>query len=97
MMSLNTREEDFKEAAALGNLRAVLVHLQTGVNVNHQNKMNGWSAMHWACSRDQKDVAEMLISNGADVQLKDVQGRTPSQVAKGSVCELCIQVLIQLD
>ena len=36
------REETLREVAALGNTRAIQHFAKSGVNLNSQNKMNGW-------------------------------------------------------
>lgn len=80
---MNTREEAFKESAALGNIPAVTRYLQTGVDVNHRNKVNGWTALHWAASRGHRDIVKLLVVNGADQMLLDASGRSAVDVATG--------------
>jgi hypothetical protein len=38
---------------------------------------NGWRALHHAARHDSSDLAEMLLSRGADPLPRDNQGRTP--------------------
>jgi uncharacterized protein len=50
--------------------------LEKGANVNAQDK-SGWAALHF-CAQDNKlEVAELLIKNGATVDIKDQWGNTP--------------------
>ena len=42
-------EEQFRESACYGDVDAMSSLLKAGVNVNSVNKMNGWTALHWAC------------------------------------------------
>ncbi|KAI8914443.1 ankyrin repeat-containing domain protein [Gorgonomyces haynaldii] len=81
-------EEGLREASALGNLKVVQQHIYNGVNVNSINKMNKWTALHWAASRGHKSIVQTLLDCGADPTLEDNQGRTPAQVAKGEACQL---------
>jgi ankyrin repeat protein len=37
--------------------------------------------LHWAASRGHKEIAELLIAKGADVNAKIVAGTTPLDVA----------------
>ncbi|KNE69152.1 hypothetical protein AMAG_19966 [Allomyces macrogynus ATCC 38327] len=45
------REELLREAAALGNAKALTFYLTAGVSPNAQNKINGWTPLHWAAQR----------------------------------------------
>ena len=60
------------EAARDGNIEAVRQHLAAGADVNAKNQ-NGSTPLHEAAT---KDVAELLIAEGADVNAKD-DGWTP--------------------
>ena len=48
-MSMSALEEQFRESACYGDVDIMNSLLNAGVNVNSQNKMNGWTALHWAC------------------------------------------------
>lgn len=41
-MFTDEREDTLREVAACGNIKAVLHFAHAGVNLNSQNKMNGW-------------------------------------------------------
>ncbi|CAO3619691.1 unnamed protein product [Cunninghamella echinulata] len=75
-MISNQREEGLREVCALGNIKAVQHYIQAGVNLNSQNKMNGWTALHWASHCGQEDIIRLLLSNGADTSLKTNKGQT---------------------
>ncbi|KAJ2713196.1 hypothetical protein H4R19_002376 [Coemansia spiralis] len=81
-MAVDEREENLREMAALGNLKAVRAYIRGGVDVNSQNKMNGWTALHWACIRGNRDVVEFLVRAGADAGIADSKGKTPLDVCK---------------
>ncbi|KAI9303344.1 ankyrin repeat-containing domain protein [Cunninghamella echinulata] len=75
-MISDQREEGLREVCALGNIKAVQHYIQAGVNLNSQNKMNGWTALHWASHRGQEDIVRLLLSNGANTSLKTNKGQT---------------------
>ncbi|KAJ2018176.1 hypothetical protein GGI06_002761, partial [Coemansia sp. S85] len=79
---LDERDENFREMAALGNVKAVRAYIRGGVDIDGQNKMNGWTALHWACARGQCDIAEILIRAGANTDLKNTKGQVALDVCK---------------
>ncbi|KAJ2722433.1 hypothetical protein GGI07_003331 [Coemansia sp. Benny D115] len=81
-MNFTEREEDFREMAALGNLKAIMAFLRGGINIDHQNKMNGWTALHWACARNNISVIELLIRAGANLSIENNKGERPIDVCK---------------
>ncbi|KAJ2162072.1 hypothetical protein GGF46_000947 [Coemansia sp. RSA 552] len=84
-MIQDEREESLREMAALGNLRAVTAYARAGVDLNSQNKINGWTALHWASKRGTIAVVEFLIRAGADTEIKNGMGQTPRDVSKSEV------------
>lgn len=57
----------------------VMSLLQNKININQQDKA-GWSVLHYACAAYPKGLRELLISNGADENLKTLMGRTPFDI-----------------
>jgi ankyrin repeat protein len=45
---------------------------------------NSWTPLHWAASWNRKEVAELLLAKGADVnaKTKDDRGSTPLNLAQ---------------
>jgi ankyrin repeat protein len=73
--------ETFDEGpAAL--LDAVKLAHELGNDVNAQNSM-GIAAIHGAANRGANDVIEYLAANGARLDLRDREGRTPLDWAEG--------------
>ncbi|KAG0225570.1 hypothetical protein BGW41_004615 [Actinomortierella wolfii] len=80
---------DLMEMAAIGNLKAVLHYLHSGVDVNAQNPMNGWTALHWASHRGHEPIVRALLMRGARKDIKELKGRTPADLAKKpEICKL---------
>ena len=50
--------------------------------MNAKNK-DGWTPLHHAAINGRKEIAELLIANGADVNAGDKRGRTPLDWAVG--------------
>ena len=66
------------QAATVGNIEAVKQHLAAGVDVDVKAEWyDEWTPLHYAAYSSQKEVAELLIDKGADVNAKDKNGKTP--------------------
>jgi ankyrin repeat protein len=63
-------------------LEAVKLCLELGFDVNAVNQM-GLAAVHGAANRGSDDIIELLASRGAQLDLKDKEGRTPTTWAEG--------------
>jgi cytohesin len=55
--------------------------------VNGKN-VNRTSPLHYAAVYDQKEIAELLLVKGADVNAKDVDGETPLDQAESEIANL---------
>jgi hypothetical protein len=81
VLGLSEREESLREAAATGNQAVLTSLLQGGVDPNSQNKMNGWTALHWAATRDHPHSVTLLLKFGASPLIRNHSGKTPQDVA----------------
>ncbi|MDB4681087.1 ankyrin repeat domain-containing protein [bacterium] len=54
------------EASQKGDIEAVKQHLAAGVDVNAWDD-SGWTPLHYVAHTGHKEVAELLIAKGADV------------------------------
>ena len=61
------------DAAAKGNIDAVKHHLAAGVDVNAKG-YRGFTPLHYAARNGRKEIVELLITKGADVNVKIVSG-----------------------
>jgi ankyrin repeat protein len=62
----------------------------------------GWTALHWACQREDSDVARLLLEAGAAADIKDALEQTPlyiacSQGGSLSLVELLLQFTAAVD
>ncbi|KAL0993168.1 hypothetical protein UPYG_G00104160 [Umbra pygmaea] len=62
-------QERLREASAIGDIDEVRLLVESGVNVNSQNEINGWTCLHWACKRNHKQVVSYLLNSGADQEI----------------------------
>jgi len=69
------------QAVKDGNIKAVKQHLDAGADVNAKDDKFGFTPLHRAAGRGNKEVAELLIAEGADVNVKNEDGDTPLDAA----------------
>lgn len=62
-------QEGLREASAIGDIDEVRRLVESGVNVNSQNEINGWTCLHWACKRNHKHIVAYLLNSGADASI----------------------------
>jgi ankyrin repeat protein len=67
------------QAADAGDVARVKAFIQEGIDVN--TKVHGCTPLHCAARHGHKEVAELLIAKGADVNAKNTGGRTPIDLA----------------
>lgn len=76
-----------------GDIKEVKRLIALGADISMKDK-EGWTLLHWAAGKGQKEIAEYLIIKGADVNSGDKDGQTPlyRAVCKGhkEVAELLI-------
>lgn len=73
----------FVERAAAGDLEAVKMYLEAGMNVNvvPHTRHNQRPALYEAAASGQAAMVKFLIARGADVTFKDQQDQTPLMAA----------------
>lgn len=73
-------QERLREASALGDIDEVRTLVESGVNVNSQNEINGWTCLHWACKRNHKHIVSYLLKCGADIDILTAKDELASQL-----------------
>lgn len=91
-------EDGFFNVVKIGNLEAVALFLEAGMNVNQVHKDTGETPVMIAIEANQSAVVNFLISKGADLTLQDQQGANSLEVAiKQGNIPLIKQVMDQLQ
>ena len=54
-------------AAGRGNIEAVKQHLDAGVDIHVLDKKYGFAPLHYAAEGGYKEIVELLLAKGADV------------------------------
>ncbi len=69
--------------------------LSKGADVNEaaiSGDVEGWAAIHYACSNGNKELIEFLLKKGADVKAKTADGKTPLSLVGSNQAEI-IEIL----
>ena len=82
MYFLSGPSVDIWEAVTTGNIEVVKQHLADGAPWPIAPAEDGDTPLHYAAVSGRKEVAELLIANGADVKAKNKYGWTPLYFAK---------------
>jgi ankyrin repeat protein len=67
-------------AAAGGRIEACRLLLERGANVNARQH-GGYSALHTPCFVNNREMGELFLAHGADLEAKADDGKTPADVA----------------
>uniref|UniRef100_A0A1I8IJK2 ANK_REP_REGION domain-containing protein n=1 Tax=Macrostomum lignano TaxID=282301 RepID=A0A1I8IJK2_9PLAT len=78
--SSSALDEDLREASAQGDEERVASLLAAGAGVNSVNRVNGWTALHWAAKRDHAHIVSLLLGSGANASIKSAAGKSPADV-----------------
>ncbi|KAI1896600.1 hypothetical protein AGOR_G00096440 [Albula goreensis] len=73
-------QERLREASAIGDIDEVRVLVESGVNINSQNEINGWTCLHWACKRNHGPIVAYLLNSGADKEVLTSKGELAVQL-----------------
>ena len=69
-----------QKAITFGQNGLALKLIDRGVDVSATNKV-GATALHYAVRAGNQTMVELLLANGADIEVKDSAGSTPVEIA----------------
>lgn len=70
-LTVSYLERKWNQSASEGNLPGIVALLEQDPNlVTTQDFVMGFTALHWAAKKGRKDIAELLINTGIDVNMK---------------------------
>ncbi|GGD41020.1 hypothetical protein GCM10011514_01370 [Emticicia aquatilis] len=76
-----SKEINIHEAVKANNITAVKKYISLKKNLNEKDPMGGSSPLITACLYDKKEIAQLLIKAGADLNFQNNDGSTPLHVA----------------
>lgn len=81
MSSWEELDKDFLAAAREGNVKEVRDLLERGAYVNYQDQ-DGWTALMCSAKSQDVEMAQLLMDNGADNELRNKDGNKAIWIAK---------------
>ena len=76
-----SKEDDVFVRCSRGQISEVLKDLDSGAADVNARDDQGMTLLHWACDRDHRELATVLLDRGADVDAVDGDGMTPFHLA----------------
>jgi ankyrin repeat protein len=96
---INLKDKDkaapLHNAAYLGNLEIVDLLLNKGAAALNEGNFRGQTPLHFACERGYPEVVSRLLDAGADIEARDVIGRTPLMTTAMSRNMEVVKILIK--
>ncbi|RNA35116.1 ankyrin repeat domain-containing 40-like [Brachionus plicatilis] len=77
------KNEKFRELCYIGDMQLIKsFYSSSHPDLNSQNKVNGWTSLHWACSKNNAQLIQYLCEKGASKEIKNKDGKTPIEYLK---------------
>ena len=84
----------FHRASWYNQTDVIKILLREGVDVNRPTRYKKETPLHWAVEQNNTELVRLLVSNSADITVKNVLNQTPLDLAhKGSEAESLLQQL----
>ena len=77
------KNEKFRELCYIGDMQLIRNFYESNhPDLNSQNKVNGWTSLHWACSKNNVELISYLSEHGASKEIKNKDDKTPFECIK---------------
>ncbi|MCG8340363.1 MAG: ankyrin repeat domain-containing protein [Cytophagales bacterium] len=98
-LEVSTRDEGWYiiNASKNGDVENVRRAISKGVNVNETKDGYGKTALHWAAENGHRKVVELLLGNGAQVEVTDKASQTPLHLAVEKGHNEVVSLLLDRD
>ena len=77
----NSIKQEYLNAVKNNNISEVVNLVSEGIDINVQDKRNGWTALHYAVYYGYYKTAKYLLENGALTEVRNKNGETPLHIA----------------
>ena len=77
LQKYGVKHGSIRNAVEFGDIDAVKEFLKAGENINEGLAKGGPTPLHYAAQHDRKEIAELLIAKGADLNAERIGGQTP--------------------
>lgn len=81
-------------ASENGYLAMVNILINAGADIDHIDRLKGFSAMHYAALRNHPKILSFLLSRGADMTIQDSEGNFPLHYCAANGCVETVTILI---
>ena len=92
--SCSDPQSEIAKAANDGDLATVKALLKSNPRLVFDKDMYDTTPLHWAAQMGHKDVAELLLANGAEVNARNKYGDTPLHFAASGGSKDVVEVLL---
>lgn len=66
------------------NYENVKILIEHGADVNYQSNSDGYTSLHWAARKGDKQLAKMLLESGANIHTLNKENQIPAALAKAN-------------
>ena len=92
--SCSDPQSGIAKAANEGDLQTVKALLKGNPNLVFDKDIYDTTPLHWAAQKGHKEVAELLLANGADVNARNKYGDTPLHFAASAGSKDVVELLL---
>ena len=91
MNILEEMDEKLREVCCIGDADTARKLIHDGAKVNSQNKINGWTPLHWACKRNHVNIVELLLEHFCDTNILNHKNERPIDITTNKDIQALLQ------